>query len=395
VLSSGSMRRTIVVCCGTILLLMADSNRSAAQKNNREQVIAHYSRAEAALAKGETVVAESEFNEILRLDPANPEAYANLGVIYFRQAEFQKAKKYFSAALSRNPSLTDAKAFLGLSELRLGSTKDGLSLLEETFPKIRNQGVKIDVGVAIIRAHQDTKTLGQVVAVIHELEQTAPKNPEVLYVAYRAYSQLASEAVTALSENASDSARMQQILGEAGMTQDDFPGAIDHFRRAVSIDQKLPGIHYELGLAILTNSQSGAARQEAQHEFQTELQDDPTDFNSEFQLGEIAILDSDWPLANQHYTRALSLRPDFADAKVGLGKVLMRQGKPADAIPQLLDAIQLEPENEAAHYRLARAYRAVGRVQEADTEARRFQTLHQIHGSSSQRIPQEQSEDKP
>jgi tetratricopeptide (TPR) repeat protein len=394
-ISNGSIRRVIAVCCGLILFLMTGLHVSAADSNTREEVVTHYKRAEAALARGQTDVAEHEFSEILRLDPKNAESYANLGVINFRRAKFQNAKNFFADALTHNPSLTDAKAFLGLTDLRLGATKDGLTLLQETFPKIHNQGLKIDAGVAIIRAHQDSKTLGEVVDVIHELEQTAPKNPEVLYVAYRAYSQLASEAVAALSENASDSGRLQQILGEAGMTQDDFPGAVEHFKKAAAIDEKLPGIHYELGLAILTNSQNATAREEAEREFETALQADPTDSNSEYQLGEIAVLKSDWPLASQHYKRALSLRPDLADARVGLGKVLMRQGKPAEAIPQFLDAIRQEPENEAAHYRLSRAYRTVGRGQEADSESQRFQKLHQMHGANSQKTPQEQSEDKP
>jgi tetratricopeptide (TPR) repeat protein len=393
--SNRSFRRVTPVCCALIVFLTISLHVSATDSNTRQEVVAHYKRAEAALAKGQTDVAEREFSDILRLDPTNAESYANLGVIYFRRAKFKDAQRFFSDALTHNPSLTDAKAFLGLTDVRLGATKDGLTLLQEAFPNIHNQGLKIDAGVAIIRAHQDSKTLGDVVDVIHELEQTAPKNAEVLYVAYRAYSQLASEAVAALSANASDSGRLQQILGEAGMTQDDFPGAIEHFRKAVAIDAKLPGIHYELGLAVLTNSQSGPAMEEAQREFETELQADPSDFNSEYQLGEIAVLKSDWQPANQHYTRALSLRPAFADARVGLGKVLTRQGKPADAIPQFLDAIRLEPENEAAHYRLSRAYRAVGRIQEADTESQRFQTLHQMHGSNSQRTPREQTEEKP
>ena len=50
----------------------------------------------------------------------------------------------------------------------------------------------------------------------------------------------------------------------------------------------------------------------------------------------------------------------------GLGTIAVRQGRPADAIPYLQRAIALFPEFGSAHYALARAYRALGRRDEAE-----------------------------
>jgi tetratricopeptide (TPR) repeat protein len=50
----------------------------------------------------------------------------------------------------------------------------------------------------------------------------------------------------------------------------------------------------------------------------------------------------------------------------GLGTIAARQGRHADAIPHLERAIALYPEFGSAHYALARAYRAVGRRDEAE-----------------------------
>ena len=246
--------------------------------------------------------------------------------------------------------------------------------------------------MALIQYHQEQNTLGEVFDVIHELEQANPDNQEVLYVTYRAYSALASQALASLSQKAPDSGRVHQILGEAAMTQDDFTGAITQFRKAIESDPKIPGIHYELGRVILTNSQDAAARQEAQQQFETELRSDPADFNSEYELGEVYRLGSNLQVAQQHFQRALRLRPDFADAQVGLGNVLVDEGKPEEAILHFLEAVRLDPDNEGAHYKLARQYRVVGRNEDAAREMITFQKLHQLHTADSSKSSQKVNE---
>ena len=376
---------------GLMILAVLSSGYAFPQTTTNEQIVLHYKRAEAALRVGESQTAAAEFKEILNLDPGNAEASANLGVIAYKQADFSEAKQFFTDALKSNPSLWDAKALLGLCQIRLGDPGEGIPLLTESFPQVRNQSVKIDAGVALIRYHQEQKTLGQVVNVIRNLEDSNPDNPEVLYVAYRAYSELAAQALASLSQKAPNSVHVHQILGEAAMTQDDFPGAILQFRKAIEVDPKTPGIHYELGRAILTNSQNAAARQEAQQEFETELKSDPADFNSEYELGELYRLASNLQLAEEHFERALQLRPDFVDAQIGLGNVLVDEGRPAEAIPHFAEAVRLDPDNEAAHYKLAREYRAVGRDQDAAKEMLEFQKLHNTNAADHSKPPEKPS----
>lgn len=369
--------------CRMLILTLPICGHAMTQNTAMEGITVHYKRAEAALETGHPDTAAAEFREILKLDPGNAEALANLGVIAYKRSDFSQAKQLFAGALKTNPSLWDAKAFLGLADVRLGDAREGIPLLTESLPHVHNPSVKIDAGVALIRYHQERKTLGEIVDVIRALEVANPDNSEVLYVVYRAYSDLASQALAALSQKAPDSGRLHQVLGEAAMTQDDFPGAILQFKKSIQADPTIPGVHYELGRAILTNSQDPAARQEAQQEFETELRSDPADFNSEYELGEVYRLGLQLQNAQEHYERALQLRPDFVDAHVGLGTVLVDEGKPADAIPHFAEAVRLDPDNETAHYKLAREYRAVGRDQDATKEMLEFQKLHQMHDSRS------------
>jgi Flp pilus assembly protein TadD len=52
---------------------------------------------------------------------------------------------------------------------------------------------------------------------------------------------------------------------------------------------------------------------------------------------------------------AITARPDLAKGWLARGVVLIRQGRPEAAIPDLETAIRLDPENPAGHANLAAA----------------------------------------
>lgn len=374
------MRNRKQIGCGLIPVLALSLSLGAQpslQQDKRSAIALHYKQAEQALSKGQSQIAAEEFTAILRIDPNSSQAYANLGVIAFKANDYAKAQSLFEKALSHNPALWDAKALLGLCEVRQGLTAPGTAQLEEAFPHVKNTEVKLDAGVAIVAAHQAAGTLREALLIVRELEALLPNNPDVLYTAYRVYAELASDQVSRLAKVAPNSARVYQIYGEASMTQDDFARAVSQFRKAIELDPDLPGIHYQLGMALLTNSQEKTANGETQAAFEEELRKNPSDARSEYELGELSRLNNQPDKAEQHYGHALTLQPGLADAHVGLGTVLAQQGKPADSQQHFVAAIQLDPDNELAHYLLSRAYRRAGRIGEANRELSTFQHLHE------------------
>lgn len=351
-----------------------------AQTDKSREIQLLYTRAQDSMRANQLETAAHEFREILRLDPNSAEAHANLGLIAFKQGEFGEAARFFEAALKLKPSLWNAQAFLGLTHARLGHTSLAIPLLEESFKHLQNTQLRTQVGMDLIRIRQETNTLDQAVDTVRILQQSSPNDPDILYIAYRTYLDLAAQAVAALVHGAPDSARMHQMMAQTWLTQDDFPRAIAQYRKVLEIDPHLPGIHYELGRVILANSQQEPARQEAQAAFEAELSANPRDANCEYELGEIYSFRSNLQLASQHYSRALELRPDLVDAHIGLAKVLTAMGQSGEAVPHLLEAIRLDPENDVAHYRLAQAYRKLGRSQDANREQAAFQKLRDSQG---------------
>ena len=346
--------------CLWLVISILTSWHLAAQTNTRAEIQLHYQRAQDAMKANELDKAADEFREILRLDPKRAEAHANLGVIAYSQANYPEA-------------------FLGLSEIRVGRTQDARPLLEKSFGHIQNRNLSIEAGTELITIDQDSNTLERAVGVVQDLLRSNPNDPNVLYIAYRTYSDLAAHAVATLSKVAPDSARMHQILAQAAGSQDDVPGAIAEYRKVLQTNSRMPGIHYELGRAILASSQEGSARQEAQKDFEAELAINPMDASSEYELGEVYSLRSDTKQAREHYSRALKRRPDLVEAHIALAKLLTDTGRRAEALPHLLEAERLDPDNETAHYRLVQAYRDSRQDQEAARELALFNKLRDSH----------------
>ena len=357
------------------LCLLLGSSVAAQTAVNHAQVLDHEHRAQAALAQGDTE-AMGEYRAILRLEPANTPAIANLGALAYKAGQFGEAKTLLQRALQQQPNLWDAKALLGLTEAGLGNTAAAIPELQDAFPHIHDHGVKLDAGLTLLGLRQQNRTLGEAAAVIHELELAAPENPEVLYTVYHAYSELAGSALEALRTHAADSGRFHQVLAEVALAQDDFPGAIAEFRKAIAAQPELPGVHLKLGETLLINAKDAPTRAEAQREFETELQRNPRDFRSEYELGEVERLGGDNARAESHYKRALTLNPAYPEAEEALGTLLAQEQRFAEALPLCEDASRLDPQNETYHYRLARLYEAMKRPDDSHREMEIFRQLH-------------------
>ena len=349
------------------------------QAQDWKEIELHYRQAQEALRDGRSDVAAHEFREILRLQPSNAQAHANLGVIAFTGKDYAHAAEEFRAALQLQPALWNATAFLGMSERHLGNAAEAEKLLANSFPHLEDGNLQRQAGMSLISLYYESGDLNKTVDLLRKLEAFKTRSPEVLYMAYRAYSDLAAKALASLAEAAPDSAPMHQILAQNLASRDDFQGAISQYKRAIELDPQLPGLHYELAEMILANSSEEAARSEAQQQVQRELALNPASAESEYLLGVIAWLRSEPQVALDHCLDALKLRPDFVDAHIAAGKALRALHRTNDSVTHLEKAVRLDPRNEAAHYRLAEDYRELGRTEDAARESATFHQLRETH----------------
>ena len=336
---------------------------------------AHYRRAQEALAAKRYPEAAREFQNILHINPNSAEAHANLGTVYYAQTKYLDATASFEKALKLRPGLNGADAFLGMSLARVGRYREATPLLEKGFQSPLNDEWKLEAGLLLGDACQRANNSKCLQEVVTELERFYPTNIEVLYFSYRMHATLGARAVAGLVKSAPDSARLHQLTGEFLEGEADFGGAVAQYRKALEIEPRLPGGHRALGVALMNHSTDNATRREAEDHFSQELSNNPSDAAAEYQLGELFWLRDQPKDALGHFTRALQLQPSFPDALIAAGKAQIALGQPAQAITLLEKAVALDPANDVARYRLAKAYQGSGNRQAAEREFAEFRRL--------------------
>lgn len=322
-----------------------------------------------------------ELDAVLAVDPKNAEAFANLGVIAFFRRDYQKAAGYLQKALVIEPSLAKTEALLGICERRLGQPS-AEALLEKSFPKLKDKGLQIQAGLELANIYYQQGELDRAADVMRTLVDRDPDNVEILYMAQRVYSELADNTLNKLAILAPGSARMQQVIAERLVNDGDLKGATEHYRKVLEIDPHVPGVRYELAEAILESAPTDPQVQaDAEKELQTAVKADGDSAGAECMFARIAFRRSDFDGAYAHYNRAFALNPGSAEAQFGLGRLLASMQKPVEAAKYLRMAVQSDPLNEQAHYRLASVCRQLQLKDESQKEFRLFQEIKQTKES--------------
>jgi tetratricopeptide (TPR) repeat protein len=339
-----------------------------------QQIEAHSKAAQEFLRKNQPAQAMAEYSAVLTLDPNNIDARGNLGVTYFFAGDYAKAAPHLRTVVKLRPDLSKIQALLGMSERRLGQTAEAESDLEKAFPQLQEEKLRVQAGMELIEIYYGGGNLSKAANIAGTLRQLEPQNTDIQYTAHRIYADLAGETMLDVAMLAPKSARMHQMMAQEMARQGNIDGAIAHYREAVKLDPKLPGLRFELAEA-LNLSTVPAEQEQVEKEYQAALKDNPFDEKSEVRLGDIALRNSDLAAAQAHFQRAVELQPNDAEACLGMGKVLTQMHRPQDAQPYLERAAKLEPFTAATHYRLSLVYRAAGRTADAQKELDEFQRL--------------------
>ena len=337
----------------------------------QDQIATHARLAQQYLNERKPELAIPELESLVALDPKNVDAQANLGVLLFFQGNNAKASPHLRAALEMQPNLTKIQALLGMAERRTGETANARNHLEAAFPLIEEQKLKVEIGMELIELYTATQDLDKASSVVNVLRQTDPANPAVLYAAYRIYSDLAGEAMLTLALAAPGSAQMHQLMAHEEARQGNTAGARAQYQKALEIDPKLPGIHFELG-ELLGSSEDAKTKQEAESEYKAAIAENRFDEKAECRLGDISSHKGDSAQALAHYSAALRMQPGDAEANFGLAKTLIVKDEQAKALPILERAVQLEPTNAAAHFRLSTLYRQLGRTADSEHQVEEY-----------------------
>jgi cytochrome c-type biogenesis protein CcmH/NrfG len=111
------------------------------------------------------------------------------------------------------------------------------------------------------------------------------------------------------------------------------------------------------------------------------LQKNPSDYRGYYYLAAVREHEPEQgSSAEALLKQAIEFKPDFAASYALLGKVLLQEGRAAEAARELEHAVQLRPDYRPAHLYLGNAYRKLGR--EADA-AREFDLVRKLNDEQS------------
>jgi tetratricopeptide (TPR) repeat protein len=144
--------------------------------------------------------------------------------------------------------------------------------------------------------------------------------------------------------------------------------AVPHLRASIALraDNAVP--HYLLGFALFATGDAAAAAPPLREAIRL----DPDLSDAHFTLGRALSAAQDWPGAAREYEAVVRLKPDDGESRTELARArnnqasaLMREGRVAEALRLLEDAVRVQPGYALGHLNLGNAFAAAGRFDRA------------------------------
>jgi tetratricopeptide (TPR) repeat protein len=314
------------------------------------------------------------YQQALRLRPTWDEGWFYLGTLYYSVDRYQEALEAFRRLLTRQPRHGPTLAFLGLCEFELRDYERALNDLQMA----RSLGLG-DNRLLISVAHYDLGILlnrfGRYEDAFEVLQRFAREHPEDASV-LQAFGLSVLLMPYLPSEIPPDKYDVVLLAGRAafktvvGQSEE----ASRLYEQLVSRYPETPNVHYAYGAFLLDRQPDKALE-----EFRRELQISPSHIFAKLQIALGYIRQGQYEAGLPWARQAVELAPNSFLAREAMGRALLGTGKVEHAIQQLEEGTRLEPDYPQLHFQLARAYRQVGRNDDAARENAEFSRLYSIH----------------
>lgn len=294
----------------------------------------------------------------------SPDQQITSGIAAFHKGNYTEAR----SILAHFPNDAQALTFLALAKAGSGQCPDAEPELSRQFSSNHDSELRRLSGLAIVQCHLANNNFDMIFPVLSVLERDFPKDEDVLYESAKVYNRAWNDAVQRMFRATPASFRLNQLSAEVFEIDGRFPEAISEYRKAIGKNPHALNLHYRLGRALLLQSHTPQALEQARTEFEAELSLNSSDAAAEYQLGQILMAEQKSSEAAARFEKAAALDANFPEALVALGRLRLESKRYDEAIQLLQRAIQLRPKMESAHYSLMLAYRNSGRVDDAHRE---------------------------
>ena len=298
------------------LLCAFFSSAAAAQADTAAR--AHFIAAQQYQQQGRLDEAAHEFQTVLRLQPGLPEAYVNLGLVFYDQAKFEDSAQALAAARKLRPGIRGVDLFLGIDCVKLNRPAQAVVHLraavhEDPADKLAQSWL----GTALWDAGQRDAALLQ----LRTAAAQFPNDPDLLFAAGEAYVKAVHQRTEELLEASKGTALSDRIHADVYAQGHDWTNAEGHLRRAIERD--------------------------------------PRSIEARTELANVFFLQARFQDAKSELDRALALSPRSASVLARSGLVMILLDQPAEGLARVakatgidrseaLDALGLPPDESIA-----------------------------------------------
>ena len=271
---------------------------------------------------------------------------------------------------SKPAAVTPAAAEHAATLAESGHCAEALPLLAKAAPHITDKELQKRVGLDGVRCASTLQQPEPLQDFLRMLSRQFPHDPEVLYVLTHAYSDLAARAASELATHGSrpPSPRSRWMQ----MPQSSKGNGIKRKKTIARFWSKIRAIQRSIfawrGLSYPSQVRRRTSPSRPRKSCNRNWKSIP-------QMPVRNMCWANWRARRRIYRRqsstlskATQLDPNFADAYLGLGMVLLAEKKYPEAVAPLERAVKLQPANPAGHYSLATAYARTGRKDDAERE---------------------------
>jgi tetratricopeptide (TPR) repeat protein len=377
--SAGPYTRMAPLLLRLLLTVLVQAGPQAAASSPRQTAtpqeppaVAAFREGAAAQQRGDMERAAEAYRRAIAIDPRFAEAHANLGAVLARLGRYDEAVASANRALGIKPGLTAARLNLGLAHYRAGALAAALeafSAVHAAEPSLLQ--ARQLLGLVLVELGRDSD------AIAH-LEASAvaePDEPAVLFALGRAYSRLGDPRADSIADRLARTPAGQplwhQLRGLVLQRDDRHQQALEAFAAAAALNAGLPQLSVNVGVSRLALGDRDGARQA----FADAIERSDRDAAPHIYLAWMDEQDDRLADALRHAERAVALENNLADSRGLLGRVLLKQRSPGEAVPHLEAAVAAEPRSAAWRFLLAQAYQRAGQPAAA---AREFEQARRL-----------------
>lgn len=367
--ATGHIAKTARAVLLTLLGLFTPSSPVSANTNlsvPQDSIEQLASRAEQLEAAGQWQDAESIYQKILEIDPQSIAALNRLGAIEVGHGRFETGIRYYERALALNSAEFATNLNLGIACIKKQDYQRAVKPLEraaQTAPE--NFRVRELLGGALVGLNDFSHAIPQ-------LEKASELNPNdlgTLYLLERSYleSKQFEKALATFEHLQSldpNSAWVRILRGQAEDGIGNYQNAIEEFEAA---RQQLPGdaiVRFSLGFMYWKVHRFT----EAEAELEQAVSLDPDFQEAKYYLADTYLMDEKPAAALPLLKDFTHAHPKDARALADLGKALEKLNRDTEAAHAYEACLRVDPDRADAHYQLARVYKKQKRSNESARE---------------------------